>query len=258
MKTITRKRRNNWIVSIEGQIGTPRSALSSQIAEEAVAGLDVEITAVERSIDSPSIQVYAKATESMIQEYVGRLLDGYGTTMYRIEYRAEKRVGVLRRGEKPVPGDVFAVPLTRGHYGHVRMIQNIPEMYAESIEYLDLVTVDRLATVTECEAASVFLAPAITMIAIGVSHWGWMKIGNIARESAPLRFRESLMWSLTGSENQTDWRILEPGKGWIRCGALPEAYRLLPRAGCDPPLLMAEQFIKAKGFDWYISTPWHP
>ncbi len=241
-------RKMDWIIRIECSASGPKAPVSIELAQEALVGLDVTITAVEQAIACPTIQLYAKAPEQAIHEYAMRLKRTYDLPSFRVEVHAEKRVRVSRRREKPVSGDVFAVPLPQGYYGYVRMLQEVSEDYkGHAIEYLDITTSGRLATIDECRAASVFLEPTITMINIGISHFGWIKIGSIKRESPPLRFRASLMWFLTDSESHTDWRVLEPGKGWIKCGMLPESYRSLPQAGCNPPPVMAERIAAAKG-----------
>lgn len=242
-------RKKRWIISINVRNDKFELHLSVDSVEEMLAALDVTVSDIEQAMDGSSLQIYAVATEGNIREYAKRLRQRYDGDSFTVELSSEKREKASRCRKRPTPGDVFAVPLPEAHYGYVRMLQEVPEYgpSAQAIEYLDITTVGALATIEECGEAPIFLEPTITNIRLGVSQLGWKEIGKIARESTPLRFRSSLMSFLTGSELQTDWRVLEPGKGWIRCGILPESYRALPESGFNPPVVMTERIAAAKG-----------
>jgi len=242
-------RRSRWIFEVGGADEGLGPDFDSSPLEEALSGLDVTLTDRETELSGSSVLVYCLAVESAADEYLARIERAYPAPRFRVTSRLEKprkRTTAAQR-VKPLPGDVFAVPLPHRQYGYVWMVQEVPEYGAHAVAFLDLITAERLASIEECEAAPTMLAPLVTAVDVGLRVFGWVRVGNLQCPAPPLRFRRSFMHAITGDNFHEDWEVWEVGVGWQFVGALTDSMRRLPLDACYGLRVISGEIAKEKG-----------
>lgn len=243
------KRRQRWIF----EVGWTEEAAGPEIdltpLENAMGGLDLTLTDRETAISGSSVLVYCLGHESDADQYLARVEEEFPAPRFQVSRRLEKpkkRTTAAQR-VKPVPGDVFAVPLPGRQYGYVYVVEESPSEYAHPVEFLDLVTTDRLASIEECKAAPPMMAPILTVIEGGLRNFGWVRVGSTTRSTSTVRFRQSLGHALTGWDHDRDWELWEAGVGWQPVGLLPDSLRPVPIFTHYSPLVIAGKLASAKG-----------
>ncbi len=244
-----KRRRSRWIFEVAGAEESLGPDFDSSLLEDALSGLDLTLTDRETAMSGSSVLVYSLAVESAADEYLARIVKAYPAPRFRVTRRLEKprkRTTAAQR-VKPLPGDVFAVPLPHRQYGYVWLVQDLPERYGHAVAFLDLITAERLASIEECEAAPTMLAPLVTAVDVGLQVFGWVKVGNLQRPAPPLRFRRSFMHDVTGDTSHEDWQVWEIGVGWQFVGALTDSMRRLPLDASYGLRVISGEIAKEKG-----------